>query len=80
MQSLTTATAECKPATAEDSAVDRDWVLAQLRQGRRRAQLLINEIDWIGKALKSDWLSPDDAIEEMAMAGARFLYPEATPC
>lgn len=79
MQAITTATAECKPAFDEQS--DREWVLAQLRHGKYRARLLVNEIDWIGAALKNNWLSPDDAIEEMAQAGARFLYPEeTTPC
>jgi hypothetical protein len=60
----------------EDEDVRREWLLANLRHGRMRAKLLVNEITFIGIAVKNGLLSTDDAIAMMSEAGADFLYPE----
>ena len=40
----------------------RRYVLGHLRMARKRAQMLIVEIESIGRALKADWITPDDAL------------------
>jgi hypothetical protein len=66
--------APIKPIEDEDTR--REWLLVNLRHGRMRARLLVNEITFIGIAVKSGLLSTDDAIVMMSEAGADFLYPE----
>lgn len=53
------------------------YVLAQLRCARRRAQLLVMEIDAIGMALSSGAIDAETALEDLASAQALdFLLPE----
>jgi hypothetical protein len=54
----------------------REYVLAELRCARRRAQLLVVEIETIGVALRGDFIDPDGAIEWLRDANALdFLQP-----
>lgn len=60
-----------------------DYVLAELRCSFRRAQLVVNEIECIGLALKHGLINTDEALERLQDARALdFLlveYPEEPP-
>ena len=43
-----------------------DYVLAELRAARLRAQLWQADITSIGIALKAGWISPEQAVEALA--------------
>ena len=62
--------------THPDAKKYREYVLAELRCARRRAQLLVLEIETIGIALNGSLIEPDGAIEWLAAANALdFLQP-----
>jgi hypothetical protein len=48
----------------------RDYVLAELRCAHIRAQLLVNEIDTVGWALKHGFIDEDKAVEWAWAIGA----------
>jgi len=60
---------DIKALNAEGDAY-REFVLAELRCARRRAQLLLNEIEAIGLALKGKWIDADTAMLWMRDANA----------
>ena len=55
----------------------RDYVLAQLRVARKRAQLLVNEIETIGVALSQGAIDPDTALEDMHNAGTLWFLSDS---
>jgi len=62
--------------THADQVAYREYVLAELRLARRRARLLINEIDVIGLALSNGIVDADAAVEWLHEArGLEFLMP-----
>lgn len=62
--------------THPDAKAYREYVLAELRCARRRAQLLMLEIETIGVALVGNVIEPDTAIAWLADANAlEFLRP-----
>jgi hypothetical protein len=62
--------------THPDAKKYREYVLAELRCARRRAQLLVLEIETIGIALNGNIVGPDGALEWLAEANALdFLMP-----
>ena len=61
--------------TPERDAAFEKYVLQQLRCARRRIQLLVNEIDTIGVALRSGAISSEDALLALHQAGSlNFLW------
>jgi hypothetical protein len=69
MQALPTNDAVRKP--------EREYVLAAMRVGRARVTLLVNEIDAVGVALRSNLITIEDAICWLDEIGAlHFLNPE----
>lgn len=56
----------------------RDYVIAELRCARIRAQLILNEIEVIGKALTGNVIGPEFALEWCYNIGAdELVHPEA---
>lgn len=54
----------------------RDYVLAELRCARTRAQLAMQDIEAAGLALKSGMIGADEALEWLASASAlKYLIP-----
>ena len=67
--------------TPERDAAFEKYVLQQLRCARRRIQLLVNEIDTIGVALRAGAISAEDALLALHQAGSlNFLWaPPPSP-
>jgi hypothetical protein len=55
------------------TAEGRQYVLAWLRVLHSRGTLICSEIADIGVALKGDWISADDALDELAELDPVFL-------
>lgn len=52
------------------------YVLAQIRDARRRVSMMVGEIDMVGLALKADFIGPEKAVEWMARISALdFILP-----
>jgi hypothetical protein len=67
---------EMVKGTHPDEIKFRDYVLAELRCARMRAQLLVKEIEVIGIALRGGVIHPEMAVEMLAEANALdFLLP-----
>ena len=47
----------------------RDYILAELRCARLKADLWRNQIDAIGVALKGNLITPERAVEELKASG-----------
>ena len=62
--------------THPDTKKFREYVLAELRCARQRAQLLVMEIETIGIALRGQVIEPEVAMEWLGEANALdFLIP-----
>jgi hypothetical protein len=74
-----TATANCRNVqdlTARSSAFT-NFVLAQARCVRARASLAVNEIDFVGVALRGGFIGPNTAVAWLEETGVSLVVPSS---
>ena len=75
---MTSITTEPKPAAVDPSSGFVDFLLAQFRVARLRAQIVSNELETMSVALSAGLVTPETALLHLHEIGAMELLPESS--